>query len=284
MRAIFLRCAFVMLTLPVSALITCAQAPPVLIQLPPASSAASRQAEPKRTETTAHSQGIEVETRYAAESLTSGLAPWQSVCLRVTKRFSPQQALWVGLNKTSRFALTDHEALIGFHQPLNSRWATLVELSVSPTHRVLPQWSALIQAERRFERGWVVQAGLRQSQYNTTRASVLIGSVEYYRGHWRTAYSQYAGWQKQAGLSASHLFQENYYYGERSSVGLSVALGRELTSLGTRGVLTTRVRGVSINGAHWFNARWAFNYSLTLHRQGELYTRRGGSFGIQWRF
>ena len=86
------------------------------------------------------------------------------------------------------------------------------------------------------------------------------------------------------GLAASHLFQGNYYYGEQtSSVGVGLSYGRELERL-PGGLLETNVRSIDVNGRHWFSKTLAVAYTLSLHRQGGLYTRRGVSVGLRYRF
>lgn len=229
-------------------------------------------------------RGFEIEAGFSTESLSNGYAPWREAFLTVTKHFEPHQTLAFSWLETSRFALRDQAAQISFHQPLNERWATLLELKASPTHRVLPKWSSLIQLERTFTHGWAVQVGWRHSEFNQARTNLMITTLERYFSRWRAAYTLFASSRKGAGISASHLVRGDYYYGERSSIGLGLVRGRELENIVGRGIVVTTVSGVSINGRHWLTDNWGLNYQLTAQQQGNLYIRKGASLGLRYRF
>ena len=229
-------------------------------------------------------QGIEIELGHSVEGLSNGFAPWHEAFLTVTKQFKPHQTLSGTWQEVSRFSLRDHAAQLSFHQPFGSRWGALVEIKASPTHRILPKWASFAQLERSFKGGWGVQAGWRHSEFNTGSTNLWITSVERYVGSWRAAYTLFAGTRRAAGLSTSHLAQGNYYYGERNSFGAGIVLGHELENVAGRGIITTRVRGTFLNGRHWFTEHWGFRYQLTLHQQGNLYTRKGAGFGLHYKF
>lgn len=227
---------------------------------------------------------LEVEAGYSYEYLTNGFAPWQSAHLFVGKRFASRQSLYGVYRETSRVRQRDREGLIGFYQPLGRRWAVLLEANASPTHRILAKWSALAQVERQFGKGWVGSAGYRRTVYKTAQVSTGAFTVERYFSRYRAAYTLYVSGLEGAGTSASHRGQFNYYYGEQSStLGVSFAAGRELENLGTR-ILRTGVQSFAVQGRHWVNSRWGMNYDATLHRQGEIYTRKGFSVGLRHRF
>lgn len=250
----------------------------------PAGAPETRAAEhPPQTERPA-GERIEVELGYSYEDLTNGFAPWRSAHLFVGKKFASRQSLYGTYRETSRVNLRDREGMVGFYQPLGRRWAVLAESQFSPTHRVLPKWSALVQVERNFGRGWVASAGYRRTLYNTARVNTGAFTVERYFSRYRAAYTLYASGLEGAGTSASHRGQFNYYFGEGgSTLGVSVAAGRELENLGAR-VLRSGVRSVAAQGRHWFNPRWGVNCDFTLHRQGDFYARRGLSVGLRHRF
>ncbi|MBA2524880.1 MAG: YaiO family outer membrane beta-barrel protein [Pyrinomonadaceae bacterium] len=230
------------------------------------------------------SERLEVEAGYSYEHLTNGFAPWRSAHLFVGKKFASRQSLYGIYRETWRVGQRDREGLIGFYQPLGHRWAVLLEANASSTHRILPKWSALAQVERQFGQGWVGSAGYRHTVYNTAQVSTGTFTVERYFSRYRAAYTLYVSGLEGAGTSASHRGQFNYYYGEQSStLGVSFAAGRELENLGTR-ILRTGVQSFAIQGRHWLNSRWGMNYDSTLHRQGDIYTRRGFSVGLRYRF
>ncbi len=230
------------------------------------------------------SEGLEVEVGYSYDLLTNGFAPWQSAHLFVGKRFASRQSLYGVYRETLRVRERDREAMIGFYQPIDRRWAALVEANASPTHRILAKWSALAQVERKFGKGWVGSAGYRHTVFNTAKVHTGTFGAERYFSRYRAAYTLYVAALQGAGTSASHRGQVNYYYGEQSStLGVSFSAGNELENLGTR-ILRTGVRSFSVQGRHWVNSRWGVNYDATLHVQGDIYTRKGFSVGLRHRF
>lgn len=228
----------------------------------------------------------EIQVNYTYENLTRGFGDWHTASLDFSHKFRARQTLYGSYRETERIRQRDREFAVGYYQPLNRKWLLLVEAGASPTHKILPKWSALAQIERNFKNGWNVQAGYRRVEYNNAKVNLGIGGVEKYWGNNRAAYTFYLNNLEKGGTSASHRLQLNHYYGEPlNSVGVSVGFGRELESLGIgRGVLRTDVQNFTFYGHHFFNQHWGVNYNLTLHRQGDLYARRGGTFGVRFRF
>ncbi|HEX4949424.1 MAG TPA: YaiO family outer membrane beta-barrel protein [Blastocatellia bacterium] len=225
-----------------------------------------------------------VGTEFSYETLSGGLASWYSAQFNLSREFAAGRMVYGSYRETSRFSRYDREATAGMRQAFGKKWAVQTEASFSPTHQVLAQWTFLTQIERQFERGWVSQAGFRHSAFNTKRAQLGIVSVERYWSRYRAAYTLYTGAAGNSGVSMTHRVSGNYFYGARNSLGLGAAWGRELVNLGTRGLLRTNVRAVTLHGRHWFNARWTAIYGVTWHEQGSLYVRRGLTFGLSRQF
>jgi YaiO family outer membrane protein len=226
----------------------------------------------------------EVGAEISYDSLSDGFAPWRSGTLSVSRRTEAGQAVFGSYRETSRFGLRDRDVTAGFRRTLGKRWAVQSEAGFSETHRVLPKWTAQAQLEHIFGRGWVAQGSFRHSAYNADRTNLGAASIERYFGRYRAGYTLYVGASRAAGVSAAHRVAGDYYYGERSSVGVSLAAGRELVNLGgARGILRTAAVGASVNGRHWFTPRWGVSWDLGLHRQGDIYTRRGLVFGVRYR-
>jgi YaiO family outer membrane protein len=228
----------------------------------------------------------EVQVNYTYENLTNNFGDWHTASLDFSHKFKPRQTFYGSYRETERIRQRDREFVAGFYQPLNRKWLLLVEAGASPTHRVLPKWSALAQIERSFKNGWNLQGGYRRVQYNAAKVNLGIFGAEKYWGNNRAAYTLYVNNLESGGTSVSHRFQLNHYYGEPlNSVGASFGFGRELESLGAgRGVLRTDVQSVSVYGNHFFTRNWGANYNVTFHRQGSLYIRRGGTIGVRFRF
>jgi len=227
----------------------------------------------------------EIQFNYTYESLTRNLGEWHTASIDFIHYFSKRQVVYGTLLATKRFGQRDRQFTVGIYQPLNRKWTVQLEGGVSPTHRVLPKWSALGQIERSFKKGWNTQVGYRRMHFTSARVNLGIVGVEKYWGNYRAAYTLYVSQLANTGASASNRFQFNRYYGENvSSVGLSAGFGREIESLGNRRVLQTDVQSVALSGRHWVSRHWGINYDASLVRQGNLYTRRGLTFGVRYKF
>ncbi len=227
---------------------------------------------------------IEAEARSSAERLSGGRADWRNTQLDLQARNAARQAYYGNVRATERFSQRDSEATIGTYQPLGGSWAVQVEAAASPSHHVLAKHSLLAQLERRLDGGWGVQAGYRRSIYERTGADLVIGTVDRYFSSFRAAYSLYLGRPDGAGFGPSHRLQWSYYYTDRSFIGISAATGKEAENIFPSGVLTTQVRSLSLAGRHEFAPGWAASYEWLVHRQGDLYTRRGFGLGIRHAF
>ena len=227
---------------------------------------------------------LEFGTDY--EALNNDRPDWQSYFIRFNRKFSSGQMLYGEATTVRRFDQTDPSLTIGWYQPLNEsrRWTTNVEVSGSPTHDVLPAFSFYGQIERNFGKGWLGHAGLRHSHYSDDKVNIGVFGVEKYFKAYRGAYTLYVAHLNGSGTSVSHAFQGNYYYGERNSVGMGIAFGQEIESIGNGRFIRTDVQEVSLIGRHWFNQKWGMSYVALWHRQGSDYTRGGPQIGLLYRF
>ena len=230
------------------------------------------------------SGGVDVETGFSVEHLSNDFAPWREGYLSVSKRFRSRRAIYGVYRVTNRVRQADNEMTVGFYQPLGRRSTIFVEASASPTHRVLPKFSTLVQFEQAFKKGWGAQVGWRHTEFRTARTNTGIFTAEKYFSNYRAAYTLYlTNLAAGGGTSAAHRVQLTKYHGEKNSFTVSAAAGRELENLGER-ILRTDVQSFGIGGRHWINSRWALNYSYNFTRQGKIYTRQGFNFGIRYRF
>jgi YaiO family outer membrane protein len=230
-------------------------------------------------------KATELEIGYSHERLTNNLPDWTSSYLLAAHRFGERKTLYGGLRETRRFGLDDTEAHAGLYYPIAASWTSLVEASGSPTHEVLARYSVYGELQKNLGRGWNLGFGLRHSEYSLTASNVLSVYAERYWGNFRGAYTLYSGRPEGASSAASHRVQFNYYYADRSSVGLSYTNGREVENVGPpRGVLTSDVESWMVGGQHWLTPAWALTYDLVNHEQGSLYRRQGLRLGIRHSF
>jgi YaiO family outer membrane protein len=227
-----------------------------------------------------------VELSQGADALSGGRPGWRATAL---------EALWTGergaaagctARELSRFGEDDVE-FAAFAQPRLGAFLLALEGSASPTWRFVPRWAAGLRVERSLGAGWNASAGVRTARYESdvARSTPIFATagVERYWGRWRAAATGTA-----AGLdgtwSGGGRLALDLFYGEDGRVGVSVAAGRELESLGEGILLRTDVLAAALAGAHPLGAGWAVTWELSAQRQGELYTRTGGRLGLRRRF
>lgn len=230
---------------------------------------------------------LEMELGQSYDDLNRGYADWRSTYLDGVHKTADGKTLYGGVRETERFSLSDRELLAGMYYPLDGRWTALAEANFSPSHKVLPQWSALMQIQRTFGHGWGVHLGARHTKYqndDTIRINRGNFTIERYWGNYRAAYTFFANKIEGGGSPVSHAFQAAYYYGERNSLGMTYAIGSEVLNLPPAALAYYDVRSIALTGRYWFAPRWALTHEVALHEQGDLYTRKGIRLGVHYLF
>ena len=227
----------------------------------------------------------EVEAGLSSEHLSNNFAPWKSEYLEAAHTFAPRQVLYGSVRGTERVGLADSEVMAGYSHPLSASLTGTLEGAYSGEHHVLPESTVLGQLAWAAGRGWVLTGGLRHSRYTLSDANLLIGGVERYWDAFRAGYTLYNGHPQGAGSASAHRFTLDYYYGERSRVGLGFTYGREVENVGPPlNVVSTDVRALGVIGRHWLTPSWALTYEAMTHQQGNLYRRQGVRLGLRYRF
>lgn len=226
----------------------------------------------------------EVEMGFSHDNLDKGYANWRSSYIEAEKKRGERQVVYGALRETERFSLTDTEWLGGFSHPLGPRWTAIVEANASPTHHVLPKWSALGQIQYALEDGWSAHIGVRHTEYNNALTNLGIFTLERYWENYRFAYSHYESFLLGQGSAASNRLQISRYYNEHSWIGLSISEGNELENIGTAGVLAIPAHSLVLGGRHWLSPNWGLTYEAGFYRQGDYYTRNGVRLGLRRQF
>lgn len=224
-----------------------------------------------------------VELATGRQQLSNGYADWTENAARLTHRWGTRHASELGLVQTQRFGLDDDQLTGLLVRPLDERLTATLDASLSPTHRVLPHQhlGALLQYE--FAPAWLVHGGLRSTQYNSATVTLGTAMLE----HYVSAFSWLLAWrpvQTQGSSTSSTEVRGSYYYGDRSSVSLSLAAGQEAVQVSDTVLQLADVRATTLGGRHWLNSDWALNYEWNSTRQGDFYTRSGWRIGVQYLF
>jgi YaiO family outer membrane protein len=231
------------------------------------------------------SRRVELEIGASRETLTSGLPDWSGAYFEATNHIGPRHTLYGGLRQTRRFSRDDVEAWGGLYYPLSATWTGFVEATASPSHNVLPVWSLSGQLHKILLRGLIVHAGARHVEHAGSDVRMAVAGAEYYWSNYRAAYTFHSSRLEGAGSAPAHRFQLNYYYGDRSSIGIAYTTGREIENVGApRGLIASEVRDWTLGGRHWFSRDWGVSWDLLTHEQGALYRRDGFRIGLRHRF
>lgn len=250
------------------------------------------QTAPEATETPETSKSPEKTPKYeiqlqtSTETLSRGLGTWRTAAVYAERRFANRQIVWGTYRRSTRAGNRDQEFIGGIYKPLANKWAVTAEAMYSPTARYVGKFSVMGEVEKALKKGYVAHFGARFTRYTTVRATSAYGLLEKYWGNNRAAYTLYLTRLSNAGTAPTHRVQYNRYYGERvNSFGATVAYGKEHENLGpSLGILRSRTWSVGLSMRHWMTKRFGLTVDGTLHRQGDLYYRRGLSFGIRYRF
>lgn len=224
---------------------------------------------------------LAVEAGGQYEFLTNGFAPWRSAYLEASQQFAERQTLYGTGRLTERFGLQDQELALGYYHPLGEKLTALVDGSFSPTHQVLAHWSLGAQALYSLPGGWGVGLGGRRTQFSSAANTRETLMLERYWENLRFAYTFSLSQIPAAPMPMGHQLAVNWYYGERSTIGLSAAVGQEMEMVGPSRLLTTDVRALALVGRHWLTPDWAAAYEASWVEQGTVYTRSGVRLGVQ---
>lgn len=227
---------------------------------------------------------VGLEASHGRDGLSGPNAPWTDSSLGLDLKLATLQAFSARLRETERFGLRDREHALGAYLPLGDGWSVELELTGSPTHRVLPRHALLAQVGRSFGGGWGAYAGFRRSSYTQSEADLRLFTLERYFGAERLAYTFYSGKPEGGGSAPSHRLQWTHYFNDRDSVGVSVGGGREVENVAPGGLVTSKVRSFYLTGRWWFAPDWALTAEAGVHEQGSLYRRHGVRLGLRHEF
>ncbi len=230
----------------------------------------------------AAAQQTTVEASHGIEHLSNGSPDWRASSVTVRRKLDQSArgpSLALGVNRTERFGLDDTQVAATFVTPLSARLVATVDANGSATHRILPESSFGTTLQYEFAEAWLVHGGVRTTRYNDVRINQTVLMLERYTGPFSWAVGA-----RQARAFGTYArggeLRGTYFYGERHSIGLIVAAGREATNIG--GIVTlTSGRSAVLLGRHWLRQDLALTYSASHAREGDYYNRNGVNLGLQ---
>jgi YaiO family outer membrane protein len=238
--------------------------------------AAFAQAEPVSRPTT-------LEVAHERASLSNGQAGWRETSLQIDHRYAPRQSAGLALRQTRRFGLNDTAIDLSGSQPLGERLTLSLEASASPTHRVLAKSALGASLQYEFAPAWLLHTGFKNTRYDNANVNQGLLMLERYV----SSFSGSIAWRPVSALGThanGFELRGNYYYGDKSTVGLILASGQEATTVSSQTVALADVRAVALVGRHWLRDDWALTYAISRTRQGSFYDRNGVRLGVQYAF
>lgn len=228
----------------------------------------------------------EVQLNYSVQSLSGGYGLWQIASVHFQRRSADKKILWGQYRVSQRRSFRDQEYIGGIYKPLGRTWAFTAEGMYSPSGNFVGRYSAMSEIEKVFAKGWVGHLGVRHTSYTRVKATTGYGLVEKYWGSHRLANTLYVTTLSNAGTAPSYRLQYNRYYGERvNTFGAAFSIGREHENIGPpRGIIRTDTWSLSGSFKHWVNDNLGISADALVHRQGDIYYRRGLNFGVRYRF
>jgi YaiO family outer membrane protein len=217
------------------------------------------------------------------DRLSNGYAAWTETALSASRQWQRAEVAEATLTQARRFGLTDTQAEVAYTRPLGPLLTASAQLSLSPTHHVLPRNSVGASLQYAFSPAWLLHTRLRHTRYSSSEVDQATLMLERYVGN----YSASLAWRpvRALGVHASGLeLRANRYYGQDSSIGLIAGAGREPTQLGADAITLAQVRSLALVGRHRVAPGWSVVYALHRTRQGDFYTRTGASAGAQHDF
>jgi YaiO family outer membrane protein len=245
----------------------------------------------------------QVEVGGGYNALTNNYDDWHNTYLYGSHDFATHQNIYGGVRNTNRFALNDNQFLIGTTQPLAPRWSSHFEVTHSPTHHVVADWSILGGVVYSIGDGWNVEVNEARKMYSTGSNSTSV-TLDRYFSTYRLAYTVSRGAPDGGGSAIGNRVEGDYYYGSENYIRLSLSEGDELSNevvdgnpsappikicnttapRGETTLVECHVRGIAISGRHWFMPDWAISYQVGYHEQDNLYSDKGVQLGLRHRF
>jgi YaiO family outer membrane protein len=224
-----------------------------------------------------------LEFGVSADNLTNGRPAQSQMYLSALERGTAGRPTYYeqGLSQ-NQYGLHDDSLMAG--TVLRATPHTLVgaELSLSPTHNVLPSFDGTASVEERFGGGFGTAFGFERKTYTTVDVTTAALTLDRYFGQYHVAYrptfAQLAG---TPGTAVTHDLSATRYDNRGGDLTLNWYGGRDVESTGPSTVLVLNVSGFSLHGHQVVAANVAIAYGFEMYNEGSLYNAIGGHLGLR---
>ncbi|MDH3431504.1 MAG: YaiO family outer membrane beta-barrel protein [Gammaproteobacteria bacterium] len=208
------------------------------------------------------------------ENLSNDAPSWNRQFVEVSREQHATGRYRIGLSRDERFGNSDLSVRLSGDYLLAPDWSAGADITLISDPDFQPELNYSGYVGRSLKEGWVVNLRYRRREYETATVSSTTGVVEKYVGDFRIAYALGLSHLHGTSDSPNHSLAMNWYYSDRSSIGLTLNTGKETEAVGPGQVLETEVRGVSLSGRRKLSDRFDLQWWLGLHDQGDIYRRQ----------
>lgn len=226
----------------------------------------------------------DISASTARETLSNDAPDWTTARLAIVHQFALRQSLRFDISRVSRFGLRDETVTVAAYAPVSNKTTLYFEAMKSREHNFLARDTVQAQLAQSFEQGYGAAIGVRHARYDTSNVTIGEFTLEKYFDNYRAAVSVYSSHSSSAGNAVSYRAAGAYYYGQRSSVQISISRGNELERTAAfLPITSTDIRSINIYGRHALDGAWALDYALGRATRGNVTHHEFGA-GVSFRF
>lgn len=215
------------------------------------------------------------------ERLSSPLPGWSQRFVRVDWRTPAGGALFGELYRDERFGRTDVSANAGLSWRVLPEWRLGGAFGAAANADFEPTRELALDAQRSFGGAWGTELQYRRREYDGAAVSTYSFTGDRYLAEFRVAYRVSYSRLHGASSSMGHALVLAWYPTDMRSLGVTLGAGEEIERVQLDDLLRTRVSSVTLTGHEALSARWALNWWLGTHEQGDFYRRRYAGLAIR---
>jgi len=212
----------------------------------------------------------------------SGARPgWTQQFVRLDWQTTADVAWFGEIYRDERFGRSDTSVNAGGSWQALPEWRLGGALGAAGNVDFEPtrEWS--FDAQRSFEGGWGTAVQYRHRDFPAAAVSSYAFTGDRYIANYRVAYQINYSRLHGASSSLGHTVVFGWYPSETRSLGLTLGTGEEIERVGLDDLLRTRVASVTLSGRETFSSRWALNWWLGSHEQGDFFRRRYAGLAVR---